>query len=124
MHEYFRSMYPDNPYISSKYSYDPIENIKNCLINNIKILESFELVGSYMAIDSLPEKAIKHDKQDIKTMSILFGDLWKKRFDDEMLHSKNVLEDLFRFNGLDITKMIKGKTMLDMGCGSGRFSIA
>jgi len=57
-------------------------------------------------------------------MSILFGDLWKKRFDDEILHSKNVLEDLFRFNGLDIIKMIKGKTVLDMGCGSGRFSIA
>ena len=52
MHEYFRNMYPNDPYIEIRYSEDILTNIYLCLKNNIQILNAFNKLGSY-SIDNL-----------------------------------------------------------------------
>lgn len=71
MREYFRNMYPNDPYIEDRYSEDPLTNIYLCLKNNIQILDSFEKLGSY-GFNSISSSVHKHDG-DISRMSDLFG---------------------------------------------------
>jgi len=123
MHEYFRNMYPEDPFIESRYADNPLENINKCLKNNIHILEAFGKVGTYFS-GTNSWVAPKSGSDDIATMSNLFGSLWQKRFNDKMLDSKKVIVDLFAFNGMDLESIVKGKSVLDIGCGSGRFAIA
>lgn len=124
MHEYFRNMYPNDPYIKSRYAKDILINIYECLQNNIVILKMFEKVGSYS--NSIDNLNISTDKlnDDIERMSDLFGSLWKKRYNDKVLDSQKVIKNLFSNNNIDLPALIKNKNVIDIGCGSGRFAIA
>ena len=122
MHEYFRNMYPNDPYIEDRYSEDALTNIYLCLKNNIQILDSFEKLGSY-SFNSI-SSSVHKPHGDISRMSDLFGALWQKRFDSKVLDSKKVINQLFADNKLDLSEIIKNKNVIDIGCGSGRFSIA
>ena len=123
MHEYFRSLYPNDPYIKQKYSDDPLSNIYLCLENNIDAICVFEKIGAYFPdISSLDLN--NNTKDDIQSMSNLFGSLWQKRFDEKVLSSEKVISDLFEANNLDLKKLVKNKNIIDIGCGSGRFSVA
>jgi len=121
MHEYFRNMYPNDPYIETRYSDDVLTNIYLCLKNNIQILDAFQKIGSYNFENSLSST---NSASDISRMSDLFGALWQKRFDNKVLSSKKVIVELFDANKLNLSKIIKDKHVIDIGCGSGRFSIA
>jgi ubiquinone/menaquinone biosynthesis C-methylase UbiE len=41
-----------------------------------------------------------------------------------MLDSQKVINDLFAANQMDLATIIKNKSVIDIGCGSGRFAIA
>ena len=77
MHEYFRNMYPDDPFINSRYAEDVLTNIYQCLKNNIIILEAFEKVGSYLSHSSDLNAVVDQSHDDIARMSSLFGSLEK-----------------------------------------------
>ena len=123
MHEYFRNLYPTDPFIKTKYSEDPLSNIYLCLENNINAINVFKNVGSYYPDVSFL-KFNNNVKDDIERMSNLFGSLWQKRFDEQVLNSEKVINDLFTANQIDLAELIKDKNVIDIGCGSGRFSIA
>ena len=124
MHEYFRNMYPNDPYIKSRYAKNILMNIYECLQNNIEILKTFEKVGSYPNyIDNL-NITTDQSNDDIERMSNLFGSLWKKRYNDKVLDSQKVINDLFSYNSIDLPALIKNKNVIDIGCGSGRFAIS
>jgi ubiquinone/menaquinone biosynthesis C-methylase UbiE len=123
MHEYFRNLYPHDPYIQEKYSRDPLSNIYLCLQNNIDAIKVFKNLGSYYP-DVSSIKFNNKVTDDIETMSNLFGSLWQKRFDEKVLNSEKVINDLFTANQLNLAQLIKDKNVIDIGCGSGRFSIA
>ncbi len=124
MHEYFRNLYPDDPFIESRYEKDVLNNIYECLLNNICILEAFDKVGSYLSYSTNLNSIPSQNNDDIATMSNLFGSLWRQRFSEKMLDSKEVIDNLFAANNLNLKSMIKNKSVIDIGCGSGRFAIA
>ena len=124
MHEYFRNMYPEDPFIESRYADNELVNIYQCLKNNIIILEAFGKVGTYFSRTNDLNTVTDQSHDDITRMSNLFGSLWQKRFDDKILDSQKVINDLFIANDMDLAKIIKDKSVIDIGCGSGRFSIA
>ena len=124
MHEYFRSLYPNDPFIKEKYNDDILTNIQQCLENSITILEAYAETGSYFKnIETLSTSSFL-EKDDITNMSDLFGTLWEERYKENMLDSQEVLNNLFISNKIDFVDIINGKNVIDIGCGSGRFSIA
>ena len=68
----------------------------------------------------LPRK--KKTKKYILTKK-LFGVLWKDRFKDNKINSSKILDEFYKNNKSHLI-FIKNKKVLDMGCGSGRFSFA
>ena len=124
MHEYFRSLYPNDPFIEERYDDDIFLNIKKCLENNIIILKSYIKLGSYNFSKHILDIPNNHNEDGIKQMNNLFGSLWEERFNEKVLDSKDVINDLFNFNKLNLSSLIKNKSVIDIGCGSGRFSSA
>ena len=124
MHEYFRIIYPDDPFIRESYDTDSSKNILKCLKNNNRILLLFKNTGSYFLNASSIKKYLGsfENKKKLKTQD-LFGKLWNERMKNNYLNSKKVLIDSFKKNNFDY-KFLKNKKVLDMGCGSGRFTLA
>lgn len=127
MHEYFRNIWPNDPFIEETLSLDKLENIRLCLQNLINIATSAQLVGSYFNQKNLISNIYKNLEDDNENEENLtqtvYGKLWKNLEEDYIKgESKSVLFNLFSQGGQDLN-MIKDKTVLDMGCGSGRFSI-
>ena len=124
MHEYFRCLYPDDPFIEKRYAEDNLQNISLCLEMCIKTLKAITNMGSYFADNiSLNDYKGNFEKKTEYKTQILYGKLWLKRLVQKTLDSTEELKESFIRNGFDIN-YLKGKKVLDMGCGSGRFSIA
>ena len=87
-------------------------------------MQKFDNVGSYISELKPLELSNNNIKDNISVMSSLFGALWEERYKEKMLNSENVIGDLFTFNNLNLQELIKDKRVIDIGCGSGRFSIA
>ena len=113
LHEYFRNIYPDDLFIKKRLDTDPLQNI-NLVIKNLEnIANIFLKLGCY-------ERNISKEKVNTQ---VLYGKLWKERFIDFSLDQTKFLKRLL--NKLDFnTNKLKGKNILDMGCGSGRFTAA
>lgn len=132
MHEYFRNLYPTDPYIPLAGSNEsPMDRISNVLDNCIKMLDSSSGIGTYFEhIPNLMERMqssgpLKDDKRqkEGETQNV-YGKLWDK-FDREeyIKEAYQILESRINHDGFNLSSL-KGKTLLDMGCGSGRFTIA
>ena len=124
-HEYFRNIWPNDPFIPDILSNDKLENIILCLKKSITLLEDTKFLGSYFSTE---EDLIRmFDKVDVDENYLtqnVYGNLWKDLNDDYINNeSKNVLLNIFEKNNQSID-LIKNKSVLDMGCGSGRFTIA
>lgn len=127
MHEYFRNIWPNDPFIKQVLSEDRLENITLCLKKCITCLEQTEFLGSYFNSQEALFKAYKsleedNEKEKHLTQTV-YGKLWKSLEDDYISNeTKTVLRNLFEKNGKNV-EILKGKNVLDMGCGSGRFTI-
>ena len=127
MHEYFRNIWPNDPIIEEKLADDKLESIILCLKNCLNLLSSAEKIGSYFTSKELLTKFKNLDEKGEKDHSqtqTVYGKLWKSLDDNYLIQdTKNILINLFEQNGMNVD-ILKDKIVLDMGCGSGRFTIA
>jgi ubiquinone/menaquinone biosynthesis C-methylase UbiE len=125
LHEYFRNIWPNDPFILNVLSDDRLENIILCLKKSITVLENTKFLGSYFSTEEdLIHMFNKVDVDENHLTQTVYGNLWKDLNDDYVNNeSKNVLLNIFEKNNQNID-LIKNKSVLDMGCGSGRFTIA
>ena len=114
-HEYFRNLYLDDPFIKKRNHKDPKKNLEMVLTNLINFLNFGQKIGSYLSY-----KKTRSFKEDVETGE-LFGTLWQDRLNNKSLNSLHTLKGLFKRANYNIKKL-KDKTVLDMGCGSGRFT--
>ena len=113
-HEYFRNLYLIDPYIK-KEIIKILKKFRNSSYQFDKLLYSGKKLGSYLSY-----KKNKIFREDVETGE-LFGTLWQDRMNNKSLNSLPILKGLFKRANFNIKKL-KNKTVLDMGCGSGRFT--
>jgi len=120
MHEYYRNLYPVDPYIPFNNIGDNTERIYKKIQELIIFLFNINQIGSYNFDFKNIEKQI-----DIKEQTgNIYGKLWDK-FTFEQLTDKtfNILKERLEKNDFDLD-WFKNKSVLDVGCGSGRYSFA
>jgi ubiquinone/menaquinone biosynthesis C-methylase UbiE len=114
-HEYFRNLYLVDPYIKKRNHKDLKKNLEIIVTNLINFLYFGKKLGSYLSY-----KKNKPFREDVDTGE-LFGTLWQDRMNNKSLNSSPILKGLFKRANFNIKKL-KNKIVLDMGCGSGRFT--
>ena len=114
-HDFFRNLYISDPYIKKRFSKDPYKNILLVLNNCISFLSYGKNLGSY-----LTNKKNFFKEKKIST-SELYGSLWQDRYDNNVLNSSNEFKKFLKRSKINL-RNFKDKVILDMGCGSGRFS--
>lgn len=113
LHEYFRNIYPSDLFIKKRYKEDQLKNF-DFLISELELLiKIFAKIGGY-------NSKFKTEKVLIQN---LFGSLWEERMNEFSLDQKKFLKNLFSKLNFNIS-YLKQKKVLDMGCGSGRFTAA
>jgi ubiquinone/menaquinone biosynthesis C-methylase UbiE len=120
-HELFRFLYPYEPYLNLSIN-NPIEFIKNHLKGLINLANNYaDRIYPY-EINLQKFTSNNHNSLEIST-SNLYSDLWKD-FDINTLTEESLTLLRGRLPQELIAGSIMGKNVLDMGCGSGRYSIA
>lgn len=131
MHEYYRNLYPTDPYLPFPPGSSHLARIDGVLDQAIRCLEAMRSVGSYFeghsdwrtsALAQLrPRSAARENEAETQQV---YGQLWD-RFDEKEYVEKayQILVERLAASEFDLASII-GRTVLDMGCGSGRYSLA
>lgn len=124
MHEYFRNLYPVDTFIPKRFSGDYLKNVILCLDKCIETLKQTEYIGTYFKQGARRNASFCKNVFDLADTHKVYGKLWEKLSPEYICsESANVLKTMFRRNGFD-PEFIRGKKVIDVGCGSGRFSLA
>jgi ubiquinone/menaquinone biosynthesis C-methylase UbiE len=122
-HEYFRFLFPYEPY--AKFTQrDPLRLTVKRLVELTRAARDWRrTVHAYPpALQGAVAAASQSASLESRT-SGLYGSLWK-RFDEETLWKESLGLVKKRIPDAVIRRAIRGKRVLDMGCGSGRFTVA
>jgi len=120
MHEYIRNLYPGDPYIKFPRGICHTERLYNVTADLIEWLSCAKRIGNYaMAFQRLREIG------EVKTKTgIVYGNLWSKFSYEELTkNATNIIRERLTSSGFDVS-CLKGKHAIDIGCGSGRFTMA
>jgi ubiquinone/menaquinone biosynthesis C-methylase UbiE len=120
-HELYRFLYPYEPY-ENFINDDPVNFILGKIIELNEYLAIAQKTIKFYPLDVKDSEILNVDRLEQST-SDLYTSLWKK-FQNETLEeeSRKLLEG--RLSQKFIEENIVGKTVLDMGCGSGRYTLA
>ena len=117
-HEYFRNLYKYDSFIKKRRSHDPLKNISIVLDDCIDFLFLGKKFGFYSR-DS--KTSIKKNLKVNKFK--LYGQLWEERKNYNLIDSTQKLKGIFKRSNKSL-KLFQNKNVIDIGCGSGRFSVA
>jgi len=129
MHEYYRNLYPIDPYIPFKDGLSHTERISLILDKNIEILKNTEYLGSYFSqttdLAKLADEKLANYKSKTKGKTQkVYDSLWKKfDIDNYLKEAKEIILERFLNSEFDFSTL-KNKVLLDLGSGSGRYTIA
>jgi ubiquinone/menaquinone biosynthesis C-methylase UbiE len=129
MHEFYRNLYPTDPFLPFKENESPSQRIYSVLNKSITLIKDSSFIDSYFTHNSssmttiINRYNIETRKKEEQTQKV-YDNLWDK-FDSEVYikEAKSILEQRFKYSNLNFSSL-EGKTILDMGCGSGRYTIA
>lgn len=122
-HELTRFLYPYEPYENFDNTVSPLKVILNKIILLNQYLEiSLNNICFYKLDLNLFRNDLKKRTLEKKTSDI-YTSLWKEFNIDEIIKESKVLIKN-RIPKNIIENKIKNKVVLDMGCGSGRYSVA
>jgi ubiquinone/menaquinone biosynthesis C-methylase UbiE len=130
MHEYFRNLYPSDPYLPFDPSVPPIQRVRRVLDGCARLLKNAGSFGSYFARGHTDPASVASGRRDTPGRADegptqqVYGAMWDT-FDFETCTegARNVLIDRFRYSDFELTSLA-GKDVLDQGCGSGRYTMA
>ena len=121
-HELFRFLYPYEPYLSMHNS-DPVNLITEKIIKLNDFLKNGSKAIKFYDFDVRNFKNIPANSSLENKTSDLYTSLWNKFEKRTIMEEGRALIEK-RIPKKIIDDCIKDKTVLDMGCGSGRYSIA
>jgi ubiquinone/menaquinone biosynthesis C-methylase UbiE len=133
MHEYFRNLYPSDPYLPFPAQVSSVCRVSSVLDAGIRIFETASPLGSYFTSQSQPgcmenlvaalAEAGRKRAGEAATQQV-YGKLWDAFevdvYTKEALH---ILRERLETGNFRLSSL-EGKKVLDMGCGSGRYTIA
>lgn len=124
-HELFRNLAPYDSFIKKEQylKEEPLDNIIEVLLNQITLLEFYKKSIHPYPFISENSFEIESLKNVEKRTPEVYNTLWKQ-FDKETMVNESVALLKKQFNNQVNLEYLKGKKVLDMGCGSGRYTIA
>ena len=129
-HEVYRHLYPIEPYIDNYSIPDTkkpqyILNLLRSQLNLYTTIEKTVLPYENMFMDKLDD--IFNDVKNLSTEDSthkLYGNLWENyTMTDVINEPKKLLENRIKTSNFNFQDL-NGMTVLDLGCGSGRYAIA
>jgi ubiquinone/menaquinone biosynthesis C-methylase UbiE len=125
MHEYYRNLYPCDPHLPFPAGRSHLQRIGRVIETATRLLKGAEALGSYLAPGAAtPVPGGRDGREAEGPTQRVYGRLWDafdaRSFAEE---ADRILADRFDRSGLDLAA-VAGRTVLDMGCGSGRFTLA
>jgi len=121
MHDFSRNLYPSDPYIPFTKSVHRLDAVSELLDVYVNILKNWQALGSY-SVDFF--KQLYPEKEDIKVETgKVYGSLWNSYAGDMVREAMGIIKERFSRNRISL-ELIKGRKVLDMGCGSGRYTCA
>ena len=129
MHEYFRNLFPADPHIPFTPGISHTERISLVLDKSIELFKIGTFLGSYFEQKTDLRKLIEERLTNYKSRTEgrtqqVYDMLWKK-FDTSVYleEAKKIVSERFKNSGFSFSSL-KDKIILDLGCGSGRYTIA
>ncbi len=125
MHEIMRLTYPEDPYVYSNSGIDnsgehQSDRLEFAINNAIKTISCYKNIGSYNI--NFEEKKYSLDIKD--DVGSVYGLAWKDNDAEFMVNeAKDIIIERFNNNNIDLSNIV-GKKVLDLGCGSGRYTCA
>jgi ubiquinone/menaquinone biosynthesis C-methylase UbiE len=125
-HEVYRHLYPTDAYIKN-YSVSDQEKpqyLLNLLENQLTLYSAIE--NSVLPYDNILSNVSSNEENNSKEKHthMLYGDLWEKlTLEDVTVEPGNLLKKRINSPGFSFLSL-KDKNVLDLGCGSGRYTIA
>lgn len=131
MHEYARCIYPADPYLPFDEDQSSTKRMKRLLDSCIGLLESAAPLGSYFEhqVDAMAKVLAEPSRppgrrRDEEATQQVYGRLWDELDTDTYLsESVELMEARLRNSGVQRASF-SGKVVLDLGCGSGRHTMA
>ena len=130
MHEVFRNLYPADPFIPFNAGESHADRISRVIERSTQWLNDAGIMPSYFAVPGVDPKQISPRSALVSARSAesntqqLYGSLWDQ-FDTSVYieEAVRILRERFAECGF-LDSIETGSTVLDAGCGSGRYSMA
>ncbi|MHC4319376.1 MAG: class I SAM-dependent methyltransferase, partial [Planctomycetota bacterium] len=125
MHEYYRNLYPCDPHLPWPAGRSHLKRIAGVVETATRLLSGSAALGSYLGPGAPPPVPAGRGAREAEgPTQQVYGRLWDA-FDagSYVEEVDRILAERFDRSGFELAT-VRGKTVLDMGCGSGRFTLA